>query len=154
MTKDLSVTHPSVLYAVSPAASAPTRGGPVEPSSGTLTPLASGAIRVTGGFWHDLQRLNASTIIGHCLAWVDRVGWLGNFDRAADGSLGADHAGIEFVDSEVYKLLEAMAWEIGAADEGELADTYHDLVDRVAAAQDDDGYLHTSFGGPGQRARF
>lgn len=154
MTKDLSVTHPSVLHAVSPAASAPKRGGPVEPRSGTLTPLAPGEIRVTGGFWHDLQRLNASTIIGHCLAWVERVGWLGNFDRAADGSLGADHAGIEFVDSEVYKLLEAMAWEVGADDEGELADTYRDLVDRVAAAQDDDGYLHTSFGGPGQRARF
>jgi DUF1680 family protein len=109
---------------------------------------------VTGGFWHDLQRLNASAIIGHCLGWVERVGWLGNFDRAADGSLGADHAGIEFVDSEVYKLLEAMAWEIGADDEGELADIFHDLVDRVAAAQDEDGYLHTSFGGPGQRARF
>ncbi|NYI41810.1 glycoside hydrolase family 127 protein [Demequina lutea] len=126
----------------------------MEPRSGTLTPLAPGEVRVTGGFWHDLQRLNASTIIGHCLAWVERVGWLANFDRAADGSLEADHAGIEFVDSEVYKLLEAMAWEIGTDDEGELADTYRDLVNRVAAAQEEDGYLHTFFGRPGQRARF
>jgi len=154
MTKDLSVTHPSVVHAGSTATSAPKRGGPADPGSGALRPLAPGEVRVTGGFWHDLQRLNATTIIGHCVAWVERVGWLGNFDRAADGSLGADHAGIEFVDSEVYKLLEAMAWEIGADDEGALTDTYREIVARVAAAQEDDGYLHTSFGRPGQRARF
>ena len=44
---------------------------------------------------------------------MERVGWIGNFDRAAAGAIGGGHAGIEFVDSEVYKLLEAMAWELG-----------------------------------------
>ena len=44
---------------------------------------------------------------------MERVGWIGNFDRAAAGTIAGGHAGIEFVDSEVYKLLEAMAWELG-----------------------------------------
>jgi len=44
---------------------------------------------------------------------MERVGWIGNFDRAAAGTIDSSHAGIEFVDSEVYKLLEAMAWELG-----------------------------------------
>ncbi|MCB2413721.1 glycoside hydrolase family 127 protein [Demequina sp. TTPB684] len=109
---------------------------------------------MTGGFWYDLQRLNAAAIIPHCLTWVESAGWLSNFDRAADGTLGGEHAGIEFVDSEVYKLLEAMAWEIGSRGDSELAETYHSLVRRVAAAQEHDGYLHTSFGRPGQPARF
>ncbi len=154
MAKDPFVTHPPVLHTDAAAVPTPTLGGPVEPRAGALMPLAPGDIRITGGFWHDQQRLNASAIIWHCLAWVDRTGWLSNFDRTADGSLGADHAGIEFVDSEVYKLLEAMAWEIGRDGEGELADAYGTLVGRVAAAQDADGYLHTSFGHPGQPHRF
>ncbi len=147
------MTHPSALDADSTTSSASPLGGLVEPRAGALKPLAPGDIQITGGFWHDLQRLNASAIIPHCLEWVERTGWLSNFDRAADGSLGGDHAGIEFVDSEVYKLLEAMAWEIGSDTAGELSATYRDIVDRVAAAQERDGYLHTSFGRPGQPAR-
>ena len=47
---------------------------------------------------------------------MEREGWIGNFDAAADGTLSGHpdkHSGREFSDSEVYKLLEAMAWEIG-----------------------------------------
>ncbi len=154
MTKDLSVTMTSALHDPSLATLVPGRGGPVVPRAGALTPLAPGEVQLTGGFWHDLQRLNATTIIGHCLAWVDRTGWLSNFDRAAAGTIGGQHNGIEFVDSEVYKLLEAMAWEVGSSSEGELAQTFGLLVNRVAAAQESDGYLHTSFGRQGQPARF
>ncbi|WP_291379153.1 beta-L-arabinofuranosidase domain-containing protein [Demequina sp.] len=111
-------------------------------------------ITVTGGFWREYQSLNAESIIGHCLEWMERVGWIRNFDLAAAGTLGSDHAGIEFVDSEVYKLLEAMAWELGRSADEALAATYSSLVARVAAAQESDGYLHTSFGHPGQRERF
>lgn len=151
--KDHAVTHFPESDATAGSA-ALRRGGPVQPGAGALRPLSSDQVRFTGGFWHDVQRLNASAVIPHCLAWLERVGWLGNFDRAAAGTLGSDHAGIEFVDSEVYKLLEAMAWEVGADDEGELATAYHSVVARVAAAQEEDGYLHTAFGRPGQRPRF
>ena len=46
---------------------------------------------------------------------MERIGWTGNFDRAAAGTIGraGTDSGIEFVDSEIYKLLEAMAWELG-----------------------------------------
>jgi hypothetical protein len=119
-----------------------------------LRPLGLDEISVTGGFWHDYQALNADSIIEHCLEWMERIGWIGNFDRAAAGTGGADHSGIEFVDSEIYKLLEAMAWELGRVGDDALAATYASLVARVSAAQEPDGYLHTSFGRPGQRSRF
>ncbi|OOB92339.1 glycoside hydrolase family 127 protein [Rathayibacter sp. VKM Ac-2630] len=133
-------------------------GGPVAPGSGRLRPLGQHEIRLTGGFWKQYQDLGAQAVIGHCLSWIERVGWAGNFDRAADGTIsdaaGNRHAGIEFVDSEVYKLLEAMAWELGRSDDAELASSYDALVARVAAAQEEDGYLHTSFGREGQPARY
>ncbi|UAJ80212.1 glycoside hydrolase family 127 protein [Leifsonia sp. ZF2019] len=134
--------------------SAVRRGGPVSPTRSALRPLGPDELRITGGFWGDKQELNGRTIIRHCLSWMERIGWIANFDRAAAGTVAEHHDGIEFVDSEVYKLLEAMAWELGRDPGSELEADYHRLVARVAAAQEPDGYLHTSFGRPGQRARY
>jgi uncharacterized protein len=130
------------------------QGGPVHPSTSTWRPLGADEIQVTGGIWGQKQRLNADTILEHCESWMERIGWTGNFDRAAAGTIGAGHSGIEFVDSEIYKLLEAMAWELGREHSGDLERRYQALVERVAAAQRPDGYLHTSFGGSGQPPRY
>jgi len=126
----------------------------VHPSTSTWRPLGADEIQVTGGIWGQKQRLNADTILEHCESWMERIGWIGNFDRAAAGTIGAGHSGIEFVDSEIYKLLEAMAWELGREHSGDLERRYQALVERVAAAQRPDGYLHTSFGGSGQPPRY
>ena len=129
------------------------KGGPVRPSASVWRPLGVDEIRITGGLWGKMQRLNADTILQHCESWMERIGWIGNFDRAAADMISGRHAGIEFVDSEVYKLLEAMAWELGRAPSDILARRYQVLVERVAAAQEPDGYLHTSFGRGGQPPR-
>ncbi|WP_445337656.1 glycoside hydrolase family 127 protein [Clavibacter sp. CFBP 8614] len=139
-------------------------GGPVAPSASRLTPLDASEIRLVDGFWGERQRLNADVILRHCEEWMERIGWTSNFDRAASGEEGWGHAGIEFVDSEIHKLLEGMAWELGrsvdARDEAavaaraDLAGRFARLVSRVAAAQDPDGYLHTSFGRAWQRPRY
>ena len=131
-----------------------TKGGPVSPSHGALRPLGPDEVTITGGFWHEKQALNSTVIIDHCESWMERIGWIGNFDRAADGTIGADHVGIEFIDSEIYKLLEAMAWELGRTPDRALELRFNALVARVAAAQSTDGYLHTSFGREGQPARY
>lgn len=129
-------------------------GGPVQPSTATLRPFGAHEVRVAGGFWGTLVDLNSQVILAHCENWMERIGWIANFDRAAAGTVATNHSGIEFVDSEVYKLLEAMAWELGRGHQQALADRYAALVARVASAQDEDGYLHTSFGRPGQRDRY
>ena len=148
-------THNAVNSITSPhLTSVPTSlGGPVAPSRGALRPLGLGDVTITGGLWGRMQELNADVIIDHCLGWMERIGWIANFDRVA-GTASGHHAGIEFVDSEVYKLLEAMAWELGRRPDAVLDERYRGIVSRVAAAQDEDGYLHTSFGHAGQRARY
>ena len=140
------------------------QGGPVRPSTSVWRPLGPDEIQLTGGIWQQKQRLNTEVILEHCETWMERVGWTGNFDRAAAGTIGAGHsgaghpstghAGIEFVDSEIYKLLEAMAWDLGRGHSAAREDRYQSLVARVAAAQEEDGYLHTSFGRPGQPPRY
>jgi DUF1680 family protein len=127
-------------------------GGPVVPTRSVLRPLGPDEVTITGGLWADYQALNATAIIDHCFTWMERTGWIGNFDAIAAG--GSDHSGIEFTDSEIYKLLEGMAWELARQPDAALASRFEALVARVAAAQDADGYLNTAFGHPGQRERF
>lgn len=169
---------------------------PVAPGSGALRPLGLDEVAITGGLWGRRQQVNGSATLDHIERWLEREGWLGNFDRAAAGTLPEGRRGREFSDSEVYKYLEAVAWEIGrragapdgradasggggpggsdagsgagfvagaaAADAAagaddriaELEERFRRIVDRVAAAQESDGYLNTRFGRPGQGARW
>ncbi|WP_407341605.1 glycoside hydrolase family 127 protein [Pengzhenrongella phosphoraccumulans] len=130
------------------------RGRPVAPSSGRWSPLGLGEVTIDGGFWADRQALNAATMIPHCEAWIETMGWLGNFDAAIEGRLPQDRRGREFSDSEIYKLLEAMSWEVGRTGDLGMDARLRAVVARVAAAQEPDGYLNTKFGRPGQDPRY
>jgi hypothetical protein len=44
---------------------------------------------------------------------MERLEWVRNFTRAAEGTIAGNHQGMMFADSDVYKLMEAMAWEVG-----------------------------------------
>lgn len=127
---------------------------PVAPTRGHWRPLGIDSVTITSGPWAELQKLNADVMIAHCLEWIEREGWSGNFDGAAQGTLPESRRGREFSDSEIFKLLEAMAWELGRASDTDLESSYHSLVARVAAAQEPDGYLNTMFGRPGQGDRY
>ncbi|MEV5896171.1 glycoside hydrolase family 127 protein [Nonomuraea fuscirosea] len=106
---------------------------PVLPSSGVLSPIGLDAVRLSPGFWGDRAALNREVTIDHCREWEEREGWIGNFRGERP------RRGREFSDSEIYKLLEAMAW---AGHSGLPA-----LAETVAQAQEGDGYLNTRWSG-------
>lgn len=128
----------------------PTGGSPVVPTHGTLRPLGLGEAHLVGGFWGMRQQVNSESTIDHHRAWLDKLGWTGHFTQTDT----AGRRGREFTDSEVYKLMEAMAWDAGrTGDQSRDADLV-ELIGLVKTAQADDGYLNTAFGGPGQRPRY
>ncbi len=130
---------------------------PVVPTRGRLRPLGLDEVRITGGFWGDRQSINGTATLSHIESRLESEGWLGNFDLAAAGTLPVGRRGREFADSEVYKFLEALAWEIGRTDAAagdELEQRFRRVVARVAAAQEPDGYLNTMFGREGQAPRW
>jgi DUF1680 family protein len=127
---------------------------PVAPSRAPLTPLGIDEFTLEGGFWGTLQETNRAHILGHVKHWLEREGWIRNFDLAAAGTLPAGRRGREFSDSEVYKYLEAVAWELGCRSDPALEEDFTQTVARIAAAQETDGYLNTRFGRPGQGERW
>ncbi|MET0886338.1 MAG: beta-L-arabinofuranosidase domain-containing protein, partial [Mycetocola sp.] len=128
---------------------------PVVPAAPTaLAPLGLREAWITGGFWARRQSVNRSATLRHCEEWMVRVGWLGNFDAVATGTIAEVRQGREFSDSEIYKLLEALAWQYATENHPELDARIRALTDRVARAQADDGYIGTKFGSEGQAARY
>ncbi|MEV5322563.1 beta-L-arabinofuranosidase domain-containing protein [Nonomuraea sp. NPDC052634] len=127
---------------------------PVLPSHGRVRPLGLAQVSLTGGFWGERQAVNATATLAHCESWMERLGWLANFDRVADGTTGPDRPGWSFSDSEVYKLLEALSWESARSGAPEAEAAIKRLTARIARAQDPDGYLNTCFGHPGRPPRY
>lgn len=125
---------------------------PVQPSTGANEPIGVHSARLSHGFWGERQTLNTSASIGHAIAWMDRSGWTANFTNAATGR-PFEHRGYQFADSEIYKIMEAIAWDIARGDASHRAELDH-LIDIVLAAQEPDGYLHTLFGRSWQRPRY
>ncbi|GAA4892037.1 glycoside hydrolase family 127 protein [Tessaracoccus lubricantis] len=129
-------------------------GLPIVPSTSRLRPLGLGDVEILGGFWGERQALNASTLIAHAQEWMEKVGWIANFDHALDGTLVEKRRGREFSDSDVYKLMEAMAWEHGRTGSAEMNERFEALTRRILPVQEPDGYLNTKFGRPGQQPRY
>jgi uncharacterized protein len=126
---------------------------PVDPPGGPRG-LGLGEFRLRGGFWGGLQAVNTAVTLQHCLEWMERLGWIANFDRVARGDTGTERPGWQFSDSEIYKLMEALAWEHGRTGSPWAEEALASLTERVAAAQDDDGYLNTCYGHAGQAERY
>lgn len=127
---------------------------PVVPMAGPRRGAGLSELRLADGFWGRRQQTNATATLGHCLDWMERLGWIANFDRVAQGATTGDRPGWQFSDSEVYKLLEALAWEHGRSGSPAAESMFLALVERVGPAQDEDGYLNTCFGHEGQRPRY
>jgi len=133
-----------------------TRGAvaPALPGAGRLRPLGLDEVTITGGFWAERQHVNATATIDHCDAWEQRVGWIDNFRAAAAGTVAQSRTGREFSDSDVYKLVEAMAWEVARTGDPRLDARIEELAQLFESVQEPDGYLSTKYGRPGQEPRY
>ncbi|WP_436857309.1 glycoside hydrolase family 127 protein [Citrobacter tructae] len=65
--------------------------------------------------------------------------------RIAAGRQAGEFYGMVFQDSDVAKWLEAVAWSLCQKPDPELEKTADEVIELIAAAQCDDGYLNTYF---------
>ncbi|QMU08673.1 glycoside hydrolase family 127 protein [Levilactobacillus suantsaii] len=65
--------------------------------------------------------------------------------KIAAGQMTGHHYGFPFQDTDVYKWLEAAAYSFNYHPNADLRTITDNLVDLIADAQDDDGYLSTYF---------
>ncbi len=121
-------------------------GGPVQPTtaaSTSLIPLGLADACITGGLWAARQRVNREVSIPNGARRLRDAGNLDDLAMAAAGTESQDYRGPVFMDSDVYKWLEAVAWEYAREPSDELAELFATTSGAVAAAQKNDGYLNT-----------
>jgi hypothetical protein len=112
-----------------------------------LRPLPFGDAPITGGFWAERQRVNREVTIPVGAEQLEAAGSFENFKAAAAGQSGAGQDGTYhgrvFQDGEVYKWLEALAWEQARGEDPQFAAWQRETTALIRDAQAPDGYLNT-----------
>jgi DUF1680 family protein len=106
-----------------------------------LRSLPFDAFTITGGFWAERQRVNRDVSLPHGFDMLESAGNFDNLRNAATGH--GDFRGPVFMDSDVYKWLEAAAWELGREPDTALKARVDAVLELVAKAQMDDGYINS-----------
>ncbi|HMK95934.1 MAG TPA: beta-L-arabinofuranosidase domain-containing protein, partial [Acidimicrobiales bacterium] len=125
--------------------------GPVSPTGAAIArfhPVGLGDVVLAGGgALGDWQRRNGARTMPHCVEQVIASGAVGNLEHVAEGAVGRPHAGMHFSDSDVYKMLEAAAWESIRGLPQEVKEFAERAPQLLARAQRADGYLNSWFQG-------
>ncbi|WP_436926172.1 glycoside hydrolase family 127 protein [Halosimplex amylolyticum] len=106
--------------------------------------VAIGDVAISDEFWSQWVSRNRDVTIEYQYDQLEASGTLENFRRVIDGSEGG-FRGMWFQDSDAYKWLEAASYELAKADDPELRERVNEVIDLIAEAQEEDGYLNTYF---------
>ncbi len=101
-----------------------------------------GYVNLRKGHLADRMATNRGVSIPSQYEQLQRTGAIGNFD-VVSGASDAEHRGLVFSDSDVYKWMEAASWSLASVPDAELESQLDALIASVAAAQQDDGYINT-----------
>ena len=126
----------------------PARGA--NPTDTTESPAATGRTLegggaiIEGGLWARRQQINRDAALPHGYRMLEVAGNLENLRIAAGASTGR-YQGPVFMDSDVYKWIEAAAFEHARQPGDWLRSHMASAIDVVAAAQGDDGYVNSHY---------
>ncbi len=108
------------------------------------TPIPFTEVQINDAFWGPRIETNRTVTIPYDFQKCEETGRVDNFDRAAglmDGPFEGDY---EFNDSDVFKVIEGASYSLQIHPDPEL-DAYIDsLIAKIAAAQEEDGYIYTA----------
>lgn len=120
---------------------------------GTLNPVNFSKVRITDAFWRPKIDKVATKTLEACIYQTEiKTGRIRNFEKVARNQ-GEKHEGIFYDDSDVFKALEAMAYSLKTHPSIEMGRKCEEWIDKIAAAQQSDGYLNTYYTltGPAKR---
>ncbi len=115
---------------------APARDYPVRP-----VPFTD--VRIEGGFWGPRFQTNRDVTLWYDFQKCEETNRIANFARAG-GLEAGPFEGIFYNDSDVFKVMEGAAYLLAQQPDPKLEAYLDDLIAKVAAAQEDDGYLYTA----------
>ncbi|MDT0442704.1 glycoside hydrolase family 127 protein [Streptomyces johnsoniae] len=121
---------------------------PTESARTALRPASDAEI--TGGLWAARRSVNADVSVPDGYERLTEAGNFHNLRLAAGTATGEYVNNLPFLDSDVYKWLEAVAWQLGdpatGADEAaRLTERVEEVTRLLAEAQEESGYLQSYY---------
>lgn len=105
------------------------------------------AVKLHDGFWAARRKTNVEVSLPSLLVLFEQNGIIDNFRRVS-GKKDVPRRGPVYTDSDIYKWLEAVGFEIQSGDAPpSLIKSASDVIDDIVAAQDPSGYIDTDFMG-------
>jgi DUF1680 family protein len=108
-----------------------------------IQPVPFTAVRVQDEFWQPRLETNRTVTIPYAFRRCEETGRIDNFAKAG-GLLKGDFKGIRYDDSDVFKVIEGAAYSLALHPDPDLDRYLDDLIAKIAAAQEPDGYLYTA----------
>ncbi len=137
----------AIIGFTSRATHADGRGGVAPP----LEAVPFQDVHITKGFWKQRILTNRTATIEANLRQCEITGRIRNFAIAGKLEEGK-HKGLLFDDSDLYKVIEGIAYTLGRGGvappsprDAELEKRTDAIIDKIVAAQQPDGYLNTYF---------
>ena len=109
-----------------------------------VRPVPFADVRFTDSFWAPRLETNRTVSIPGAFAKCEENARMDNFLIAA-GTLEGEHKGsFPFDDTDPYKILEGASYSLAVHPDAELEAYLDALIEMIAAAQEEDGYLYTA----------
>jgi len=104
-----------------------------------LKQVAFNSVKLKDHFWAPRIKTTQEVTLDYCLNKCEETGRIENFVSAATGK--GEFQGIYFNDSDVYKVLEGVAYALMLNRDSASEARADEIINKIAAAQEDDGYL-------------
>ena len=119
-----------------------------------IEPVSFADVNITDEFWKPKIDKVATKTLSACIYQTEvATPRIKNFERVARKQ-GEKHEGIFYDDSDVFKALEAMAYSLKTHPSAEMEKKCDEWIDKIAAAQQPDGYLNTWYTLKGLQDRY
>lgn len=111
-------------------------------------------VHIMDNFWKPKIDKVATVTLKSCIEQTEiKTPRIRNFEKVARNK-GEEHEGIFYDDSDVFKALEAMAYSLQTHPSAEMEKKCDEWIDKIAAAQQPDGYLNTWYTLKGLQDRY
>ncbi|HEX5652220.1 MAG TPA: beta-L-arabinofuranosidase domain-containing protein [Chitinophagaceae bacterium] len=119
-----------------------------------VEPVSFSQVTITDNFWKPKIDKVATKTLAACIYQTETAtARIRNFEKVARNK-GEKHEGIFYDDSDVFKALEAMAYSLKTHPSTEMEKKCDEWIDKIAAAQQPDGYLNTWYTLKGLQDRY
>jgi DUF1680 family protein len=108
-----------------------------------IRPVPFTAVRVEDSFWSPRMETNRVTTVWYDFKKCEETGRIDNFAKAGKLMPG-EFRGTPFDDSDVFKVIEGASYTLALHPDTKLDHYLDDLIGKIAAAQEPDGYLYTA----------